>query len=204
MSSEYSNSRRSNINPFIPSISPSIVVDKHLVVTNVGYLGFEPLVDSILSVNPLPNFELPVFKVKLPTVRKILWIFIWLLLLSLSISKPPIVEFQKVFWFQCFLVRHTRVHQALGVFDGSAQDVEAFSLVEPYLFQIVPCILLENKSSVSSQNRSFVESPHYFLDKVNIVSSCRNWRWTLVLSSKSRTDRVLRVCWLWLLFSFRN
>jgi hypothetical protein len=53
-----------HIQPLIPTIGPTVVVDVYLIITYINYLGFQPLSNSIFNVHPLPDFNHSIFEIK--------------------------------------------------------------------------------------------------------------------------------------------
>lgn len=64
MSPEWSDPLRVHLQPFIPSVSPPVVVDVDLIPTYIDDFGLEPLVDCVLDIDPLSNFEVSAIEVE--------------------------------------------------------------------------------------------------------------------------------------------
>lgn len=90
VSSEDSNPVGGDVYPFIPTSTPSIVVNVNLIVSNVCHLCFEPLINSVFCINPHPNFKFSIFKTKLLQILVVLRIIRWILV-SLSLPESPII-----------------------------------------------------------------------------------------------------------------
>lgn len=86
--SEYRNSWRVAVNPFIPAYAPAIVMDKNLVFSQLNYLGFQPLTDCISHVDPHAYLEFPLQHIELLNISKIFRVFPRLR--NLSIIEWPI------------------------------------------------------------------------------------------------------------------
>ena len=70
--SKHCYSLRININPFVPPLSPSIVMHIHLVVPDINYLCLQlyinhnnnPLINCVLHVDPLSHLQFTILKFK--------------------------------------------------------------------------------------------------------------------------------------------
>ena len=63
----------------------------------------------------------------------------------------------------CCLEVQLRVHHALDVHCGAPEQVKRLGLVETHLLKVVPRILLEYESAITSQHIRLVEGAHDLL-----------------------------------------
>ena len=146
-------------------------MNEYLVLSDVSNLRFKPLVYCVFRIDPLPNLEISLLQIKLLQILKVLRIFRSMRLsLRSTISIGPFSK--SIFFSLIYLILdhirlfewQLRLDEWFYVVHGSAQDVEGLCLIKPQLLQMVPRILLENESAISSQDARFVEGSHYFLD----------------------------------------
>ena len=55
------NSLTIHVQPLIPDILPTIIMNKHLILSNINDLGLQPLPYRILNINPLTNLNFSIF-----------------------------------------------------------------------------------------------------------------------------------------------
>lgn len=56
---------RVDIYPLVPTGSPSVIMYVNGVLSDLRYLGLQPLIDGVLNIEPHTNLELPLGKVEL-------------------------------------------------------------------------------------------------------------------------------------------
>ena len=155
------------IYPFIPSHAPSVIVNLNLIVSHFYYLSFKPLLDSVLDIKPSAYFEFPILGWKLLNVFEIIDVFTWIL--SLLLPKSSIlVNRLYVLWFLSVFVGQLSRNQALDIIHRSLEDIEWFSLVEPYLLEIVTGVLLEDQTPIPPKDIRLIKCPHNFLNQVHV------------------------------------
>ncbi len=90
LSSEYCDSRRVYTQPFIPSASPTIIMNENLIFSYFYNLCLQPLIYSILDIYPLPNFKMSILKIKCRDFKhlSILSIRLSTLFISILIINP--------------------------------------------------------------------------------------------------------------------
>lgn len=64
VSPEWGDPFRVHLEPLIPSVSPTIVVHVDFIPTHIDHFGLEPLVDCVLDIDPLSNFEVSAIEVE--------------------------------------------------------------------------------------------------------------------------------------------
>jgi len=139
------------VNPFVPSNSPAIIVNKYLVVTLLHYLCLQPLVNSVLGINPHSNLKLPILQLKLFTICIIPWVLCRMVMnCTSSISEPSALgHVESILRSNWVAIANFWVHQALDILGCATQHIKRFSLVEAHLLKVRPCILLEDQPPVA-------------------------------------------------------
>lgn len=78
---EYVDSRRVDINPLVPTSSPSVIMYVNGVFSYLRYLSLQPLIYGVFDIKPHPNFKLSFAKVELRNIRE--------LVVVLALSSDP-------------------------------------------------------------------------------------------------------------------
>ncbi len=64
VASEWENAGRRNLDPLVPSVAPSVVMDEHVTLMAADNLSLVPLAHSISNINPGTHLIGPIFKRK--------------------------------------------------------------------------------------------------------------------------------------------
>ena len=167
---EDSNARRVIFKPFIPAASPTIIVHINLVGPDLRDLRLQPLIDSVLDVEPHSDFVLPLAATELLDVREMLSLVGSTHLLPLTEPSILVHDSEVLRELSCLVV-DLRLHQAVNISLSTGQSVQRLLLVEAGLLEIVPGILLEDKASIAPQYIRLVERAHNFLHQVDIAEA---------------------------------
>lgn len=133
VSSKESESFAVHWKPFVPSCTPSIVVNEHLVTSDVNYLCLQPLINRILCINPLAKDPLRSLALIKCLKRLIFSREICLILLNVSHLK-----------------------KMLECSDTLEQGFATFSLVHMHGGQVLSRVLLKNQSSIPPHEIRFI------------------------------------------------
>lgn len=145
-------------------------MDVYLVFPQVHDLCLQPLVYSVLHIDPHTNFKLPLHRFVLLHVSEVLGVDVGLLALSVHES-PVVLHDGKILLLLGLFAGHLGLKQKLDVVHGPPQHVERLRLVETNLLQVEACILLEDEPTISPENVGFVEGAHYLLDEVEVTDA---------------------------------
>lgn len=145
-------------------------MDIYLVRSDLRHLRLQPLIDSVLDVEPHSDFVLSLTRTELLDVREMYSLIGGTHLLPLA--EPSIFMYDgEVLWELSGLVVNLRLHQAMDIALSTGQSIERLFLVKAGLLEIVPGILLEDEASITPQYIRLVERAHNFLHQVDIAEA---------------------------------